>query len=55
MTLNENDFYYENNKIVFTRQFLLKRGYCCKNGCRHCPYKDLKLIKDQTTFSKKDD
>ncbi|HYG02299.1 MAG TPA: DUF5522 domain-containing protein [Chryseosolibacter sp.] len=17
---------------------MLKRGYCCKSGCRHCPY-----------------
>lgn len=33
------DFYYtpEGYK-VFTAHYLLKRGYCCKNGCRHCPY-----------------
>ncbi|MCU0356215.1 MAG: DUF5522 domain-containing protein [Cyclobacteriaceae bacterium] len=24
--------------MVFTAAYLLKRGYCCKNGCRHCPY-----------------
>jgi len=23
---------------VFTEKFHLKRGYCCQNGCRHCPY-----------------
>ncbi len=23
---------------VFTKEFHLKRGYCCKSGCRHCPY-----------------
>lgn len=22
----------------FTQQFHLKRGYCCKSDCRHCPY-----------------
>lgn len=22
----------------FTEAHHLKRGYCCKNGCRHCPY-----------------
>lgn len=22
----------------FTEKHHLKRGYCCKNGCRHCPY-----------------
>lgn len=31
-------FYYENGLLVFTEQYHLKRGYCCKNGCRHCPY-----------------
>jgi len=23
---------------VTTREAHLKRGYCCGNGCRHCPY-----------------
>lgn len=23
---------------VATRQFLLRRGYCCGCGCRNCPY-----------------
>jgi hypothetical protein len=32
------DFYLENGKYVFTAHFLLKRGYCCESGCRHCPY-----------------
>lgn len=22
----------------FTSNYHLKRGYCCKSGCRHCPY-----------------
>lgn len=34
------DFYYEGGLMVVTRHFLLRRGYCCENGCRHCPYKD---------------
>jgi hypothetical protein len=32
------DFYLENGFRVMTKQFLTKRGYCCGNGCRHCPY-----------------
>ncbi|MEJ7647231.1 MAG: DUF5522 domain-containing protein [Chryseolinea sp.] len=28
----------ENGLIVFTEAYLLKRGHCCKRGCRHCPY-----------------
>ena len=34
----EKDFYCENGNTVFTEEFHLKRGYCCKNNCRHCPY-----------------
>jgi hypothetical protein len=32
------DFYMENGLFVLTEHFLRKRGYCCRNGCRHCPY-----------------
>lgn len=32
------DYYVEGGLFVFTREFLLKRGYCCESGCRHCPY-----------------
>jgi hypothetical protein len=23
---------------VFTEKYHLKRGYCCRSGCRNCPY-----------------
>lgn len=23
---------------VFNARYLLDRGFCCENGCRHCPY-----------------
>ena len=32
------DFYMENGYRVMTEHYLVKRGYCCSNGCRHCPY-----------------
>jgi hypothetical protein len=31
-------FYMENGFMVFTAAYHLRRGYCCRNGCRHCPY-----------------
>jgi hypothetical protein len=31
-------YYLENGLVVFTETYHLKRGYCCKSGCRHCPY-----------------
>ena len=33
------DYIIEDDKMVFTREFLLKRGYCCNSRCRNCPYK----------------
>ena len=30
--LNENGF------VVLTEKYHLARGYCCGNGCLHCPY-----------------
>lgn len=32
------DYYLENGYRVMTESYLIKRGYCCSNGCRHCPY-----------------
>jgi len=37
--LQPEDFYRsEEGYIVFTQKYHLKRGYCCKSGCKHCPY-----------------
>ncbi len=32
------DYYFDNGFMVLTERFLSDRGYCCLNGCRHCPY-----------------
>jgi hypothetical protein len=32
------DYLIENGLYVFTKEFHLKRGSCCKNGCKNCPY-----------------
>lgn len=32
------DYYWEGAFMVFTAHYLLRRGYCCERGCRHCPY-----------------
>ena len=41
MMSQSQDFYYENGYKVMTEKYHLKRGYCCQNNCRHCPYKHL--------------
>ncbi|MBK6364151.1 MAG: hypothetical protein IPL63_13010 [Saprospiraceae bacterium] len=42
-TALDQDFYVENGLVVFTEKFLKNRGYCCKSGCRHCPYGYIKM------------
>jgi len=38
--LTEGIHYYinEDGYVVLTRQYHLERGYCCGNGCLHCPF-----------------
>jgi hypothetical protein len=38
--LIEGVHYYINEQgyWVFTETYHLLRGYCCNNGCKHCPY-----------------
>ncbi|MDQ3140703.1 MAG: DUF5522 domain-containing protein [Bacteroidota bacterium] len=37
LILNE-DYTIEDGLYVFTREYHLKRGYCCESGCKNCPY-----------------
>jgi hypothetical protein len=43
----DNDYYYrEDGFIVFTEKYHLERGYCCGNGCRHCPFEHMNVAKE---------
>jgi hypothetical protein len=33
------DYVWDGNRMVLTRDFLLRRGYCCNARCRNCPYR----------------
>jgi hypothetical protein len=33
-----SDFYIENGFKVMTEEYHIKRGHCCGNQCRHCPF-----------------
>lgn len=40
MLVKGKDFYYnEDGLMVLTEQYHRERGFCCGNGCKHCPYK----------------
>lgn len=43
------DYYFENGLMILTKRFLLKRGYCCRNSCRNCPY----TFDDNADYNKK--
>lgn len=37
--IENTDFYInEDGLVVLTEKYHLEKGYCCGNGCRHCPY-----------------
>lgn len=44
--LEEGKDYYFNEQglMVLTEAYHLRRGYCCGNGCKHCPYKGDKKV-----------
>ncbi|WP_255076274.1 DUF5522 domain-containing protein [Lacihabitans sp. CCS-44] len=39
--ISKNADYYFNKEglVVFTKEYHLRRGYCCKSNCLNCPYK----------------
>ncbi|MEO6584304.1 MAG: DUF5522 domain-containing protein [Ferruginibacter sp.] len=37
--IEEEDFYFnEQGLVVLRASYHLKKGFCCGNGCLHCPY-----------------
>jgi Family of unknown function (DUF5522) len=50
--LTEGIHYYinEDGFIVFTEQYHLQRGYCCGNGCKHCPYEYENVSEPKKTY-----
>jgi hypothetical protein len=36
--LEPEDFYFDDGLMVLTQRYHLRRGWCCGNGCRHCPF-----------------
>jgi len=59
----EGVHYYINEQglVVLTAKYHLDRGYCCGNGCKHCPYeyenvpepKKSELLKEREGESRK--
>ncbi len=50
--VNNVDYYIEGERVIFTALAHIKRGQCCGNGCRHCPYEP-KHTKGKVVVSEK--
>jgi len=38
--VENEDYYMDHGLMVLTARYHLRRGYCCEQGCRHCPYEE---------------
>ncbi|WP_238537630.1 DUF5522 domain-containing protein [Zavarzinella formosa] len=48
------DYYIENGRWVFTAFYHARRGHCCGNGCRHCPYEPPHISGNEKLANPKD-
>jgi hypothetical protein len=57
--IKDKDFYFnEEGNMVFTAKYLLNKGECCGNGCRHCPYNYINVaepLRSELLFLKQND
>jgi len=42
--IEDIDFVIEKGNYVFSKWYHLKRGMCCGNGCRNCPYSEAREV-----------
>lgn len=47
--LHPDDFYWDQGRLVMTEEYHKRRGSCCGNSCKHCPYEP-KAIKGNKTL-----
>ena len=38
LTEGTHFYYNEEGLVVLSEAYHLEKGYCCGNGCKHCPY-----------------
>lgn len=49
--MDKEDFYYNaDGFVVLTEKFHLKKGFCCGNGCLHCPYNYINVPEPERTM-----
>ena len=53
--VENQDYYLENGLMVLTAAYHLRRGYCCDQGCRHCPYAEASEKKSEVDADHKNE
>lgn len=51
--IRDIDYYIEDGNLVFTEWYHLKRGECCGNLCRHCPYEYKNVVTKENKIERK--
>ncbi len=50
MLTEPKDYYIlPDGRLVFTTTYLSERGFCCGNGCMHCPYDHINVPEPKRT------
>jgi hypothetical protein len=54
MELGVDYYFNEQGLVVFTKAYHQKRGFCCKNKCKHCPWNYRKNVEKMQSQAQKD-
>jgi hypothetical protein len=55
MPVENIDYYFnEDGLMVITEKYHLQRGYCCGNGCHHCPYNFSAVPEPERSYLRKE-
>ncbi len=48
LPLQPGDYYHTpEGYMVFTEQYHRRRSFCCGSGCRHCPWKKVRMKSEE--------
>lgn len=54
-SIDPEDYYInEDGLLVMTKQYHLKRGFCCGNACLHCPYNHINVKENKVKSKQKE-
>jgi hypothetical protein len=52
LTEGEDFYYNESGFVVLTAKYHLEKGFCCGNGCLHCPFDYINVPEPQQSIAR---